>query len=125
MSSSYKQVIVVPKDIRLSAGKLAAQVAHASVINVMKMSGSRNRNYETLIDWAATGMTKVVLEVPTTIDLIKVLHNAQGMDLVTCVVRDAGRTEVEPGTVTCIGIGPAREEDINKITGELRLYGEG
>jgi len=122
---SVKQVIIVPKDVKMSKGKMAAQVAHASVTNMLKMVGGRYMAQRDLVtDWAASGMTKVVLEVPTTIDLMKVLHNAQGKDVVTCVIRDAGNTELEPGTTTCVGIGPASEELLDTITGELKLYGE-
>jgi len=36
-------------------------------------------------------------------------------------VTDAGHTQIAPGTVTCISIGPASEEKIDKITGDLKL----
>ena len=37
------------------------------------------------------------------------------------VITDAGRTQVEPGTVTCMGLGPAPASELDKITGELKM----
>jgi len=30
-------------------------------------------------------------------------------------------TEIPPGTVTALGLGPARTEDLDRITGDLSL----
>ena len=40
---------------------------------------------------------------------------------VTAVIEDAGKTVVAPGTVTCLGIGPHEEKEIEKITGKLKM----
>ena len=37
------------------------------------------------------------------------------------IIRDAGMTQVEPGSVTALGIGPADDKKIDKITGKLKL----
>ena len=44
-----------------------------------------------------------------------------GLDIVHQIVRDAGLTEVEPGTVTCIGIGPEKDSILEEFTGNLKL----
>ena len=36
-------------------------------------------------------------------------------------VTDAGHTQIAPGTTTCISVGPAPENLIDKVTGELSL----
>ena len=36
-------------------------------------------------------------------------------------LKDAGHTVVEPGTITCLGIGPDSEEKIDRITGKLKM----
>lgn len=46
---------------------------------------------------------------------------ASSLGLPTHVVRDAGRTEVEPGSITVLAVGPAPAEAIDAVTGALRL----
>lgn len=108
-----KQVIVVRKDLKLSKGKLAAQVAHASVSAAEKSKFSR--------EWMAGGQKKSVLKCDDLEELLLIHAKAKKSGLPTTLIRDAGKTEIPTGTITCVGIGPAKEEDIDKITGELTL----
>ena len=39
----------------------------------------------------------------------------------TALIKDAGMTQIKPGTVTCIAIGPAEEIDINILTKDMKL----
>ena len=111
----WKQVIVVRKDLRLSPGKLAAQVAHASV-EAYRKSGSRQKQA-----WEEDGCKKVVLKAASEAELFALQEAARKAKLPASVIRDAGRTEVEPGTVTALGIGPGTEEDIDRVTGHLKM----
>jgi len=43
------------------------------------------------------------------------------MKLPAVVIRDRGLTQIAPGTVTCLGLGPAPSELVDAITGKLPL----
>lgn len=111
-----KQVIVVRGDLELKAGKLAAQVAHAAVSAADAATDSDREA------WLASGQRKVVLRVPTETALCDLEREAVRRDLPTALITDAGRTELEPGTTTALGIGPATEAAIDTVTGDLPLY---
>jgi len=109
----YKQVIVVRKDLKMSPGKIAAQVAHASV-EAWKRADKKVREA-----WEREGAKKVVLQVESEEELLELKKKAGKLPV--ALIRDAGLTEVPPGTLTCMAIGPAREEEVDKLTGSLKL----
>ncbi|KXS46249.1 MAG: peptidyl-tRNA hydrolase, PTH2 family [Methanohalophilus sp. T328-1] len=110
-----KQCIVIRQDLKLSKGKLAVQVAHAAV------SASEKADSRIYSKWKAEGQKKVVLKVPAERDLYELREIARAQNLPTALIQDAGLTEIKPGTVTALGIGPATNEDIERITGSLKL----
>ncbi|MCD6348219.1 MAG: peptidyl-tRNA hydrolase [Candidatus Korarchaeota archaeon] len=115
----YKQVIAVRKDLGMSCGKLAVQVAHASV---EAAEIARKRIPEIYRGWREEGGKKVVVQVDSEEELMKVYQEALQRGLVAVLIRDAGLTELEPGTPTTVGIGPHESEKVDKVTGRLRLY---
>jgi len=114
----FKQAIVVRTDIRMGKGKLAAQVAHASCEAVFECLKKK----PSWVDiWRAQGQKKVVLKVGS-VDMLKEIYlKAVAIKLPASLISDAGRTQLEPGTITAVGIGPAPTEEIDKITGRLKL----
>lgn len=110
-----KQVILVRQDLKMSKGKIAAQASHASVECLLKT------HKDLIEEWREQGMKKIILKVKDKAELMKYRKLAQDANISTCVITDAGHTEVEPGTVTCIGIGPDDENKIDRITGELKM----
>ncbi len=110
-----KQVIVVNQALGLPPGKMAAQVAHAAVGAFLAA------RREVQVAWLEAGMPKVVVQCGSEADLLSLLARAQGAGLAAMLVRDAGRTVVQAGTATCVGIGPGRTQDIDPITGDLDL----
>ncbi len=111
----YKQVILARDDLKLPKGKLAAQSSHASVDAVMKSD-------KKMVDlWKKEGGKKVVLKVKDDKELFKYKQMAEDNGLKTALITDAGHTVLEPGTITCLGIGPDEEEKIDRITGKLKM----
>lgn len=115
VKGDYKQVVLVREDIKMSAGKIAAQVSHACVESVLR---SDEENVEA---WREQGMKKVILKVKDEKELLEFEKQAKKEKLVVALVRDAGHTEVKPGTITCMGIGPDISTKIDKVTGKLKL----
>ena len=114
-TKTVKQVIVVNESLRLPRGKLASQVAHASLSAFLRASlEARER-------WLSEGMRKIVLSGESAAQITALLVRATELGLPSELVCDAGRTVVEPGTATCLGLGPAADSDLDKVTGALKL----
>lgn len=135
--SEVKQVIVVRKDLKMRKGKLAAQVAHASM--AVLLDGMANMYYvnddvivndkslhlrqdEPWYEWINGSFVKIVLYVEFEDAIHALANRCHFMKIPCAVITDAGKTEFhgEP-TVTCIAIGPDYSEKIDKITGDLPL----
>lgn len=114
--SELKQVILVRNDIKMSKGKVAAQVAHAAVEATLKS------NKKLVSNWRSQGMKKVTLKVDSKEELMKYKNLAYENDLESAIIIDAGHTELEPGTATCLAIGPDASAKIDKVTGELKNF---
>lgn len=115
---THKMVIVTRKDLDLSKGKLAAQVAHGAVECTLKAQKYAN---DELADWLFAGQGKVVVKVPSEKDFYPLKQAAERAGLCTALITDAGHTEIPAGTVTVLAIGPAKDGVLDKITGHLSL----
>lgn len=111
----FKQVILVRSDLKLPKGKLSVQVAHASLEAAMK---SDKKIVEM---WRKTGAKKVALKVKDEAELLMMKQAADGFKLKAALIKDAGKTVLEPGTITCLGIGPDDEKKIDKLSGMLKM----
>lgn len=118
MTEEYKMVIAVRGDIKLGPGKMAAQVAHAAVNCALAASKNHKKYFR---GWYDEGQKKVVVKAKDLHELHQLQFQAREAGLPNSLITDAGHTQLPPGTVTCLGIGPGPEEDIDKITGHLRL----
>ncbi len=114
----YKLAVVVRDDIRMSPGKLAAQVAHAAVTCALEAKARKSKWF---VEWYSEGQRKVVLRVDGPEELRELGEKARRAGLTHTIITDAGLTELPPNTETCLGIGPAPEAEIDKITGSLPL----
>lgn len=112
-------VIVARKDLDLSKGKLAAQVAHAAVGCTLRAQKYARDDLES---WLEQGQMKAVLKVASEKEFYPLKQAAERAGLCVCLITDAGHTEIPAGTVTVLGIGPASEAAIDKVTGQLSLF---
>lgn len=111
----WKQCLIVRSDIRMSCGKTCAQAAHAAV-GAYERAGLQARK-----SWYAEGQKKVVLKVQGERALFELKVLAEQAGIPAALIQDAGLTEIPPGTVTALGLGPAKTEDLDKITSDLSL----
>jgi PTH2 family peptidyl-tRNA hydrolase len=114
----YKLAVAVRRDLEMGKGKIAVQVGHASVT---ASEETRRRRPEWWKAWFEEGQCKVVVKVNSENELEALSKDAEDLGLVATIIHDSGLTQVAPGTATCVGIGPAPAELVDKITGELPL----
>jgi len=133
--SDVKQVIIMRKDLKntkgekVRSGKIIAQGCHAS----MKVFFDRMERVED--DWRSIQLTyemqvwmdgiftKVCLQVGSEEELVEIYNKAKEAELPCALIEDSGLTEFGGvKTKTCMAIGPANSEDIDKISGHLKLF---
>ena len=111
-----KMVIVVRSDLQMSTGKTAAQAAHVAV-RAAEQASDVNK-----IIWKHLNKeTKIVLQVKTKDDLISLIKQSKAAGIPFSAIKDAGRTEIEPNTLTAIALGPDDADKIDRLTGSLKL----
>lgn len=116
--AELKQVIVARTDLGMGKGKLAAQVAHASLASVEECMKGKREWYE---EWKEQGQPKVVVRASSESELRDLMKQAKSGGLPCALIQDAGLTQLEPGTATCLGIGPAPDPLVDRVTGQLKL----
>lgn len=118
MDFEYKMVIVTRKDLKLSPGKLAAQVAHAAVACTLQTKKNNSKWFD---KWQNEGGKKVIVAVDTVKDFFILKEKAENLKIESTIIEDAGHTEIPQGTKTVLGIGPAPSNIIDQITRDLPL----
>lgn len=115
---SYKQVIVVRTDIKMSKGKMAAQAGHAAV---SASEYARKNRPEWWTPWIMEGQCKISVKVKSEQEILELERKARNAGLPVALIVDRGLTEIPPNTITCLGIGPAPANKMDVITGKLSL----
>lgn len=109
------------KDLNMRKGKMVAQGSHASMA-FLTPSVESPPNSEDIKEWMENGLTKVCVGVDSEQELLEIYQRAQAAGLCVHLITDYGFTEFGGvPTRTCLAIGPNRNEDIDKITGYLKL----
>jgi len=120
LSANNKLVLVVRNDLRMTKGKIAAQCSHASV-ECYKAAMQHKPQMGKI--WLMTGQKKIVVSIDNgEKGLVELSKVAKSHKVLSCIIYDAGATQVKTGTPTVIGIGPASSDVIDKITGHLKLF---
>ncbi|KAG5438817.1 hypothetical protein PCANB_002537 [Pneumocystis canis] len=103
----------------MGKGKVASQCSHAAISCYKKLI---HKNPKIIKFWEAYGQPKIVLQVKTETEFKNLYIHAKSLGITSCIIRDAGRTQIEPNSTTVIGIGPGPKSIIDQITGHLKLY---
>lgn len=132
MNGKPKQIIAIRKDIRMGKGKLAAQVAHASMKTILDFADRSMCDgqitltfgpYGAMAEWLFDErFTKICVGVEDEKELDMLMESAKVAQLPCSMIIDNGLTEFNGvATKTCIAIGPAYPHDIDPITRHLKL----
>ncbi|RNF10812.1 peptidyl-tRNA hydrolase, PTH2 family [Trypanosoma rangeli] len=143
-----KMTLVVRKDLRMGTGKIAAQCAHAAVAVTEKVERRRQQkgtaiptsktvaaegldedetttHWDEWVEWydawMFSGSTKIVLQCSSEEKLMEACREAKQVGLPHTVVRDAGRTQIAPGSKTVLAVGPAPVKLVDRVTGCFKL----
>lgn len=103
-------------DLEMGKGKIAAQCSHAAMRSYKEFPNRR-----AIDDWESAGARKVVVKVHSEVELMDLLNKAKSLGIYSTYIRDAGLTQIVPGSVTVGAIGPANETVIDSITGKCKL----
>ncbi|EJP66101.1 hypothetical protein NHJ13051_002658 [Beauveria bassiana] len=119
-----KLVLVVRTDLGMTKGKIAAQCSHATLACYKALAGNPDADSterKMLARWEKYGQAKIAVQVKSQDEMLQMCRKARGMGLTAEVVKDAGRTQIEAGSMTVLGVGPAPRSLIDEVTGHLKL----
>lgn len=123
MEIKYKQFVIVPKKPKMSAGKIASQVAHATFMALEQQRdykhGSEKKD---IVDiWKDSGMCVIVLECKDEIKLHGIARYLEQWKIPHHLYIDEGITEIEMGTATALATGVMPEEQ-HWMLSQLKLF---
>lgn len=103
------QYFIVNKEVSMSRGKIASQVAHVATIIAVECSDSAN-----FVNWYVGQQKKIILQGKEK-DLLKLIE--QGF----YSIRDNGLTEIPQGTLTCVGLYPMKRSEAQQYVKRLQV----
>lgn len=112
MDDELVEYFVVNSELNMSTGKAAAQVGHVATIIAV---GKNNKRWDLFWQWYESDQKKIILRGKQK-DLEKLIE--QGF----YYIKDNGLTEIESGSLTCVGIPPMLKSDAKKYVKRLQLY---
>jgi PTH2 family peptidyl-tRNA hydrolase len=115
--NKLQQVLVIRKDLNMRKGKMVAQACHASLKATIE-----NQSDDRVQEWLSGAFTKICVSVNSEEELKIVYEKAQRANMVCALIEDSGLTEFHGvPTLTCCAVGPATKEDLQDVTGDLKL----
>jgi PTH2 family peptidyl-tRNA hydrolase len=99
--------VVLRKDIHMGKGKFSAQAAHAIVSLIPQKNMLWDFDEQPIEIWTVRGEA----------NLLGIFSKAQKMNINCTLIRDAGKTQIAPGSKTAVGLGP-----INEATFDILMY---
>ncbi|CRG98559.1 peptidyl-tRNA hydrolase 2, putative [Plasmodium relictum] len=131
LNCDCKMVFCVRTDIKMNKGKICSQCCHACLSvyekilkrnNQLQKKKLNKKNCPSYFDiWKRTGQKKIVLKISSLEEMHEIEKKAHMENLLTSIIIDAGRTQIDPNTPTVLAIEPVPDEIVNKITGQLKL----
>ena len=114
------------KEANNLAGKIAAQCGHATLACYKKMLAESQKNPNSaaarlLKRWERSGQAKIAVQTNSQDQMLELMGKARSLGVTAEVIADAGRTQIDPGSLTVLGVGPAPKSVVDKITGGLKL----
>ena len=119
LSNPPTMVFLCRVDLQLSPGKLAVQCAHAAVGSLQQAKKTHSRMVQR---WNDSASRKICLAVDDEDELKYYLGQVQEASLPFALIKDAGLTEVAPGTTTVLGVGPGPRQAMDAIFQSLKIY---
>ncbi|KAH7040215.1 peptidyl-tRNA hydrolase PTH2-domain-containing protein [Microdochium trichocladiopsis] len=121
-----KLVLVVRTDLGMTKGKIAAQCSHATLACYKTLSRAQSKNPSSaeariLQRWERLGQAKIAVQVKSEDEMLELMGKARSLGITAEVIQDAGRTQIDPGSLTVLGVGPAPKSQVDLITGGLKL----
>lgn len=139
-STQFKMVLVVNNSLKMGKGKIGETFVHATFVGThfvlakklerMLCAGAQCAHAavgaverapdELIVRWKSQGQPKVCLQAQQDVVLL-LERQARAKGMTCCLVRDAGRTQIAPGSKTVLAIGPDTIDNIDELTRSLRL----
>ncbi|KAI1210590.1 PTH2-domain-containing protein [Annulohypoxylon truncatum] len=121
-----KLVLVVRTDLGMTKGKIAAQCSHATLACYKTLTKAASRNPSSpeaklLQRWERRGQAKIAVQLKSEDELLELMGKARSLGITAEVIQDAGRTQIDPGSLTVLGVGPAPKSLVDRVTGGLKL----
>ena len=132
---TLQQTFIVNKDLKMTCGKICAQIAHGEVLymkhvlNNFEYDIHTNTNsdmHKRYIEWlnennGPVGMMKKIVLKATRSEIEDLFVKIRKDKYMGYLIFDKGLTQVEPDSLTALCIEPLPEEQCKTLFGNLKL----